>query len=691
VTADNYFTLYVNGRRVGGTVPRAGSDLGWQDVHHYSLQAILMRGRNIIAIEARNAGGPAGAVAMLRWRSGSQTSELVTDGHWRVKESPAAGWERSDADDTSWPAATLIAALGEGPWAGSGGLRNWPGLDADPPYLAHLDVLPASTTLLSAGRGRIEGVDHLSSSGGLTVALPAPEVTAADAPTILVDFGREITGRVRIESASASPVRLTVSLGESEDEAVNQPYSGVQSLTMPAQGRATGPNSAYRYAKISFLAGPRPIRIRRVVCEHLYYPVQYRGAFDCSDPALTRLWYVGAYTAHLCMQNDIWDAPKRDRARWMGDLHVSGEVINNVFLDRFLMQQTMDRLRAEAGSPVRSHVNGIPGYSCAWVGGQADFYRHSGDLAYLKRQHESLISMLDFFRNEMDERGLFANRRGQWPFVDWSPNFNGADPHALKATHLFLVRELKEGAWLLDQMGDPQSGSRYRSWAKDAARAAQLYLTDPTSGTFGDRWQENTWAVYSGVATSTQQAAIWSLVLSHRYPVELQITPYQHNYTLQAMTALGHTREALAFARWYWGSMLAEGATSTWEGYDPRWPRQHFHRELQADNGKGYFVSLAHGWSAGVTTWLTQAILGVRPTEPGMRRVSIRPELVDLSWVKGKVPTPRGPIEVVVRRVGTTTRATVILPPGTQAEVTLPGQKERGFGPGQHSLSSGRT
>ena len=73
----------------------------------------------------------------------------------------------------------------------------------------------------------------------------------------------------------------------------------------------------------------------RVAVDHKYYPVEYKGSFACSDDLLTRIWYMGAYTAHLCMQEDIWDAPKRDRARWMGDLHVSGAVINLAFADRF--------------------------------------------------------------------------------------------------------------------------------------------------------------------------------------------------------------------------------------------------------------------------------------------------------------------------------------------------------------------
>ena len=103
-------------------------------------------------------------------------------------------------------------------------------------------------------------------------------------------------------------------------------------------------------------------------------------------------------------------------------------------------------------------------------------------------------------------------------------------------------------------------------------------------------------------------------------------------------------------------------------------------------------MSLAHGWSSGVTTWLTQAILGVRPVEPGRARrpgrVSIRPELADLTWARGRVPTPRGPIEVSVRKERTTLRAEVTLPPGTTADVALPGQPARELGPGRHRLTT---
>ena len=77
---------------------------------------------------------------------------------------------------------------------------------------------------------------------------------------------------------------------------------------------------------------------------------------------LNRIWETGAYTMHLCMQDDIWDAVKRDRGRWIGDLDVGGRVINSVFADHFLVEDTMNRLIGE--SPVTEQVNTIPGYSC---------------------------------------------------------------------------------------------------------------------------------------------------------------------------------------------------------------------------------------------------------------------------------------------------------------------------------------
>ncbi|HZO88597.1 MAG TPA: alpha-L-rhamnosidase C-terminal domain-containing protein [Chthonomonadaceae bacterium] len=679
VTADNFYTLFINGQQVDETRSDPKDDFVWSHVHRLDVTRYLAPGKNVIALRATNAGGPAGAIARLELDG---KPALLTGANWKVStEAPPADWTAPTFDDSAWKPATVLAPVTGGPWSSQ--LQGWPGyLASAPPYLAHLPMRPVEVLDLHEGAGKLEGTETLTRPETARLAVHLAPSGSSDPPSLVLDFGKELSGRIEI--TAEGPATVLVGTGESREEAINAPWGGVHRLELANGSKAATPYSAFRYAKLTFVPGPgaqQTQAITSVLCDHLYYPVQYKGAFACSDNLLTRIWYTGAYTAHLCMQDDIWDAPKRDRARWMGDLHVSGEVINNVFADTFLMEQTMRRLRedAQGGQPAaespRAHVNGIPGYSCAWIAGLADFHRHIGDYDYLNKQHDLLISMLEYLRGELDNRGVFANKRGAWPFVDWSPDFNGDSPLARAATHLFLVKAVREAVFLLNEMGDPANASKYAAWASELTEAAQQYLADPNTHTFSDRRQENAMAIYSGVATPEQTRAIYDTVLKPGSPAwNIVATPYYNNYVIFAMSMAGHTAETLQVLRDYWGGMLAEGATTFWEGYDPRWEKNNFHAHLQADNGTGYFVSLCHGWSAGPTNWLTERVLGVRPTGGGFTKAEIVPELGDLTWAEGDVPTPRGILHVRAEKTGASMTLHLTLPRGVTALVGLPGQ-----------------
>jgi hypothetical protein len=369
------------------------------------------------------------------------------------------------------------------------------------------------------------------------------------------------------------------------------------------------------------------------------------------------------------MQDGIWDAPKRDRGRWMGDLDVTGRVIESVFGDRFLMQETLDRLIRDAGNPVHDDVNGIPGYSAFWVMGEADYYRHIGDTAYLRSIHDPLLRLLEYMGTELDHQNLFANLNKHWPFVDWSPDLNGDSFEARRATQLEFYKAFSEGAWLLSEMGDGERAERFQAQAEALKQAALEHLLDPQTNTFGNRWQTNAMAVFSGLAGAGQTAAIWEKVLSQ--PHHFTVTPYYNFYVICAMAQAGHREEALKWIREYWDGMIQKGATSFWEAYDPSWPAEDFHSHLQADNSQGYFVSLSHGWSSGPTAWLTEQILGIVPQGGGFSKVAIRPDLAGLEWARGAEPAPHGLIKVDYR-ASEHFEATIELPEGVDAEVSVP-------------------
>jgi len=262
-------------------------------------------------------------------------------------------------------------------WNADAGLYDWPGYDGISGYLAHLPV-PASGMLATyAGHGSFEGLGSLTGGAGeFAVKLPEAKLTDNEAPSVVLDFGRELTGRVEFVSDSDTPVTVTVQMGESESETMKVPYLGVNQLTIAPHATAHGPKTAFRYAKVRFLGGGSELKFKAIRVDHIYYPVKWEGSFESSDALLNRIWEVGAYTAHLCMQDGVWDASKRDRGRWIGDMDVSGRVIEDVFGEKPLMEDTLDRLMGPA--PVEQHVNGIPGYSSFWFTETADYYRHTG-------------------------------------------------------------------------------------------------------------------------------------------------------------------------------------------------------------------------------------------------------------------------------------------------------------------------
>jgi hypothetical protein len=81
---------------------------------------------------------------------------------------------------------------------------------------------------------------------------------------------------------------------------------------------------------------------------------------------------------------------------------------------------------------------------------------------------------------------------------------------------------------------------------------------------------------------------------------------------------------------------------------------------------------LSHGWCSTPLVQMSSKILGITPASPGFKVISIRPQLCNLTWAKGKVPTPRGDVEVSWSVQGQTFSLDVTVPEGEKAEVELP-------------------
>lgn len=685
-------TLYLNGERVAQYQTAMESNIGARvvaiDVTH-----ALKAGRNVIAIEAvrgpevgssgnsrREVQLTAGRVMAVKIVPAAQGINapplLISDAQWKTAEKPASGWQQAAFDDGSWEPADSLGGIESSmefyQWNGDGGMYAWPGYDGISPFLAHFKLAPVALTHVYSGSGALENKESLITPdpAQFTVSAGSEPVSPSMQPQIMLDFGREVNGRLELESDSDQAADVNLQYGESESEALNGPYLGTTPVHIAPHATAFGPKGAFRYALLRFERGSN-VRFRSIGLDGIYYPVKYQGFFQSSDEKLNRMWMVGAYTAHLCMQDDIWDAPKRDRGRWIGDLDVSGRTIEDAFDDHFLMEETLDRLLGEA--PVTHHVDGIAGYSALWITAETEYYRHTGSRKQLESVHQRLVQLLRYMETELDDRKLYVNTSKTFPFVDWSPELEADTPELRRATQLEFYDGFRDGIYLLRELGDTQNADTFQKMADELKAAAQKYLLDK-SGSFGTRWQTNAYAVLSDVADPSQYAAIWDNSLSSVGRIKyngLIITPYYNYYVISAMAKMGHRAEALDWIRQYWGGMLDEGATSFWEGYDPSWYKQDFHLSLQADDTTGYQTSLAHGWSSGVTPWLMEQVLGIQPRGPGFGQVDIRPDLLGLKWAQGGEPTPRGILKVEIRQENGF-KTTIDLPAATIARVSMP-------------------
>lgn len=549
--------------------------------------------------------------------------------------------------------------------------------------MKHMEILPQSVTAVSASN-EISGLKTLTRSG-VAKAKVLPLATAAgEPPAVLVDFGKELAGRLKIWGTAGAIVVVTT--GESAEECVQaEPHldnSGPFTLTLAGTNFVATPYSAFRFARLSFSSNA-PVEIKRIVCDHKFYPVQYWGSFDCSDPLLTRIWYVGAYTAHLCMQEEIWDAPKRDRGLWIGDLQITGQTINKVFADRFLMEHSIAKVRDEAQGgrapeelPVHD-VNKITGYSAAWFCTLADFHRHVGDQKFLASQHEKIISLLKFQQTQFDTNNLYTNPYKCWPFCDWSPGFVLDNPLTRATTQLYAIFGVHEAAYLLRELGDTVNAEKFSAWADQLTAAARVNFFTPASHGYGSRLQLNIMAVLSGVATAEQCAEIYPHLLKPGSPAwtvepdrmrhdDDPITPYYGYFLLQTMSRLKQHEDAMNYIRRDWGDLLRRGATTFWEKFNPAWPD-----DMKWALDQTAYLSLCHGWSSGPTTYLTENVLGVRPTSAGFATVEIAPQLGDLKWAEGCVPTPNGVIHVRVERKKEKFVCKVELPSKIEATIRL--------------------
>jgi hypothetical protein len=116
ITADNGYTLFVNGIGVG-------SDSGyaepyWEQAERYDVAHLLRAGRNVLAIRGENLGGKAGLLLDLELTDpGGDSRHIVSDAEFHAFGSEQPGWNTLDfTESADWQSAVVFGPVGVAPW-----------------------------------------------------------------------------------------------------------------------------------------------------------------------------------------------------------------------------------------------------------------------------------------------------------------------------------------------------------------------------------------------------------------------------------------------------------------------------------------------------------------------------------------------------------------------------------------------
>lgn len=474
-------------------------------------------------------------------------------------------------------------------------------------------------------------------------------------PSVLIDFGKEIHGGLRIvtgRAKSKESIKVRIRFGESVSGAMTPVgVNGAMNdhairdfeIKLPWLGATETAHSGFRFARIDLLNADTELLIKEISGVSVMRDIPYRGSFRCNDERLNEIWKTGAYTVHLNMQEYLWDGIKRDRLVWVGDMHPEVMTINSVFGFNEVVPKSLDLSRDV--TPLPAWMNDISSYSLWWILIHKEWYLYQGDWEYLNRQRDYLTCLLNQLLTKVDAFGkeCLDGKR----FLDWpsEKNRKGVDA-GLQA---LLLMTFDAGVVLCEALGNSALAT---ACAETSVRMRQ-HVPDPN----GSKQAAALLALAGLVDAGEADRNIISMGGVKDF------STFYGYYMLQAQAKAGNYQGAIDVIRKYWGAMLDMGATTFWEDFNMDWVSGSAPIDELVPEGKkdihGSFGnycysklrhSLCHGWASGPTPWLSEHVLGVKVVAPACRILKIEPHLGDLEWVEGTFPTPKGDVYISHRK-----------------------------------------
>ena len=750
ISADSRYKLYVNGQYVGRGPARY--DPIWQYYDEYDIKPFLRPGKNVIAALVHYYGektgwylpGRPGFLFECRVEGAGGGSRLLkSDATWKFLRAPmwaqdvpringalgftelydagkeVEGWNLPEYDDAHWQGVHVISRI-----SGDNMMDPYPWdnlVPRDIPMLMEKEVAPSQVTFVGEAQNlapgvaptlahqmsqetpgplkncRVENAESLTAAGGGEVVIRTTPLTGSDSSSavIVLDFGREVTGRQRLELEGVAGGIVDMGVCESLAKGrVTPTRNGLHfnRLIMRdgVQRWEAFEWDGFRYLQLTIRNCPQPVKLRKVAVNFTSYPVGKRGAFESSDSMLNKIWETSRYTVQLCMQDAYIDCPNREQRQWISyvDTKVNYSVFGDTKLAAKYLRQIAQSQRSDGivlmfwpGDDREGVLNlfNIKDFVLNWICQVWDYYQFTGDEEMVRELFPNVEKALGWFEKRVDAQGLLADIT-PWVFGDWAPLDRRDRNTILNALFYNVLRETAQMATLV---GDEAVRRRYDKLAGRVKAGINACLWDERRGVYVDSdadgvpsgrisQQTNAMCLLYDIAPLEKRSGILSYIFDPQRiklpeifrPAQagfdnqkdvVQAQPFFMHWVNAALAHTGEHERMVQLIGELWGAMIDAGATTIWE----TWSRGE---------------SECHSWAATPAYDLTTYILGVQGVSPGFSRFVIEPHPAQLEWARGVFPSVQGDIPVSWRSGAGEFLIEGSLPRATTASVLIPPQ-----------------
>jgi alpha-L-rhamnosidase len=530
-----------------------------------------------------------------------------------------------------------------------------------------------------------------------TQELTPVQVTSLDADRLLVDFGQNLVGRVRI--TVTGPAGHTVTLRHAEvlqdGELCLRPLRGATATDRYVL-RGDGPETweprftlhGFRYAEITGWTGEDPHR--DIVARVHHTDMARTGWFACSNEQVNRLHENVVWSMRGNFVDLPTDCPQRDeRLGWTGDIQVFAPTAAFLYDCHGMLASWLRDVAAEqhGDGTVPWFVPQIPGgpqWTPARPGaGWGDvvaltpwaLYQDSGDTGLLAAQYDSARRWVDLITELAGPSGLW--NRG-YQLGDWlDPSAPPDDPAAGRTDrHLiataYYAWSARHVAKMAAVLGHEKDRYRYGALAEHVRRA------------FIDEYVRSDGLTTSDTQTAYAIAIQFDLLPGPRTRARagdrLAELVEAGGHTIQtgfigtpllapALSTTGHGDDAYALLLQQecpsWLYALKHDATTVWERWDSMLP--------DGTVNPGEMTSFNHYALGAIAQWLHTTVAGLSAAAPGYREVVFRPRPGGgLSWAEAAHESPYGRVAIRWELHASQLEVRTTVPTGASARIEWP-------------------